>query len=160
VISNFSLLTLMFVYRPPKGSCWGHSIGKDQTSAMPKLNAFFDVFFERVEQQSPTSLVLGWKDSVLPKVAWPDVFLGPDKQKLRQFLSLVMGNRVMFPIGIVFPLPAGEPASFEFLRRFSTEAPFKMSAKHFMVGITAKNGKFAWRKPDADISAKLEEYVG
>jgi hypothetical protein len=29
-----------------------------------------------------------------------------------------------------------------------------------MVGITAKNGKFAWRKPDADIAAKLEEFIG
>jgi hypothetical protein len=150
----------MFVYRPPKSSCWGHSIGKDQTTAMPKLDAFFDAFFERVEQQSPTSLVLAWKDSVLPKVEWPDVFLGPDSQKLRQFLSLVMDNRVMFPIGIVFPLSTVEPASFEFLRRFSTDAPFNMNAKHFMVGITAKNGKFAWRKPDPDILAKLEEYVG
>jgi hypothetical protein len=155
-----SPLTLMFVYRPPKGSCWGHSIGKDQTTAMPKLDAFFDAFFERVEQQSPTSLVLAWKDSVLPKVEWPDVFLGPDKQKLRQFLSLVMGNRVMFPIGIVFPLSPVEPASFDFLKRFSTEAPFKMSAKHFMVGTTANNRKFAWRKPDADILAKLEKCIG
>ena len=72
---------------------------------------------------------------------------------------MVMGNRVMFPMGIVFPLSTVEPASFEFLRRFSTDAPFKMSAKHFMVGITAKNGKFAWRKPDVDILAKLEKYI-
>ena len=104
-------------------------------------------------------MVLAWKDSVLPKVGWPDVFIGPDKQKLRQFLFMVMGNRVMFPMGIVFPLSTTEPASFEFLRRFSADAPFKMSAKHFMVGITAKNGKFAWRKPDADIAAKLEEFI-
>jgi hypothetical protein len=150
----------MFVYRPPKGSCWGHSFGKDQTTGIPKLEAFFDAFFERLEQQSPTTLVLAWKDSVLPKVEWPDVFIGPDKQKLRQFLFMVMGNRVMFPMGIVFPLSSTEPASFEFLRRFSADAPFKMSAKHFMVGITAKNGKFAWRKPDADIAAKLEEFIG
>jgi hypothetical protein len=150
----------MFVYRPPKGSCWGHSIGKDQTTAMPKLDAFFDAFFERVEQQGPTSFVLAWKDSVLPRVEWPDVFLGPDKQKLRQFLSLVMGNRVMFPIGIVFPLSTVEPASFEFLRRFSAEAPFEMSAKHFQVGVVSSTGKFAWRKPDADMLAKLEEFVG
>jgi hypothetical protein len=150
----------MFVYRPPKGSCWGHSIGKDQTTAIAKLDAFVDAFFERVEQQSSSTLVLAWKDSVLPKVEWPDVFLGPDKQKLRQFLFMVMGNRVMFPMGIVFPLSTVEPTSFEFLRRFRADAPFKMSAKHFMVGITAKNGKFAWRKPDADIEAKLTELIG
>jgi hypothetical protein len=150
----------MFVYRPPKGSCWGHSIGKDQTTAMPKLEAFIDAFFERVEQQSSTAGVLAWKDSVLPKVEWPDVFLGPDNQKLRQFLFMVMGTRVSFVMGIVFPLSTVEPASFEFLRRFNAAAPFKMSAKHFMVGVAAKNGKFAWRKPDAAILAKLEEYVG
>jgi hypothetical protein len=150
----------MFVYRPPKGSCWGHSIGKDQTTAIPKLEAFLDAFFERVEQQGPTTLVLAWKDSVLPKIDWPDVFLGEDNQKLRQFLFMVMGNRVMFPMGIVFPLSVTDPASFEFLRRFSANAPFKMSAGHFMVGITARNGKFAWRKPDADIAARLEEFIG
>ena len=127
---------------------------------MPKLNTFLDGFFERVEQQSPTTLVLAWKDSVLPKVEWPDVFLGPDQQKLRQFLFMMMGTRVMFPIGIVFPLSTTEPASFEFLQRFSADAPFKMSARHFMVGVTARNGKFAWRKPDQDIAAKLEKFVG
>jgi hypothetical protein len=149
----------MFVYRPPKGSCWGHSFGKDQTTGLPKLDAFIDAFFERVEQQSLTTLIVAWKDSVLPKVEWPGVFLGPDNEKLRPFLFMVIGNRVMFPMGMVFPLSTIEPASFEFLRRFSTDAPFKMSAKHFMVGITARSGKFAWRKPDADILAKLEEYI-
>src|ERR1041385_1919149 len=133
----------MFVYRPPKGSCWGHSFGKDQTTGIPKLEAFFDDFFERVEQQSPTTLVLAWKDSVLPNVAWPDEFLGPDKQKLRQFLFMVMGDRVAVSMGIVVPLATPAPAAFEFLRRVSADAPFNMSAKHFMVGITAKNGKFA-----------------
>ena len=127
---------------------------------MPKLEAFFDAFFERVERQSPTAWVLAWKDSVLPKGEWPDIFLGPDNQKLRHLLFCVMGNRVGFPMGIVFPLSTTEPGSFEFLRRFSAAAPFKMSAKHFMVGTTAKNGKFAWRKPDADIAAKLEECIG
>ena len=154
-----SPLTLMFVYRPPKGSCWGHSFGKDQTTALPKLDALIDSFFERVEQQGPTTLIVTWKDSVLPKVEWPDVFLGPDNEKLSRFLFMVISNRVMFPMGIVFPLSTVELASFEFLRRFSIDAPFEMSAKHFMVGITAKNGKFAWRKPDAVMLAKLEEYI-
>jgi hypothetical protein len=127
---------------------------------MPRLAAFFDSFCDRVERQSPTTSVLAWKDSVLPKVEWPAAFEGPENQKVRQFLLMVMGNRVMFPMGIVFPLSTTEPASFEFLRRFSAEAPFQMRAKHFMVGITGKNGKFAWRKPDADTAAKLEEFVG
>ena len=150
----------MFVYRPPKGSCWGHSFGKDQTTGLPKLNAFLDTFFNRVEQQSPNTLVLAWKDSVLPKVEWADAFLGPEKQIVRQFLCTIMNNRVGFIMGIVIPLSTTDPASFEFLKRFSAEAPFKMSAKHFMIGTTAKNGKFAWRKPDAEIAAKLAAAIG
>jgi hypothetical protein len=149
----------MFVYRPPKGSCWGHAIGKDPAKAKAKLDVFFDAYFERVEQQSPTTLVLAWKDSVLPKVEWPATFQGPENQKLRQFLCMVMGDRAMFPMGIVFPLSPIEPSSFEFLARFSTDAPFKMSAQHFQVGIVSKTGGFAWRKPDAEIAAKLEEVI-
>jgi len=149
----------MFVYRPPKGSCWGHSIGKDPAKAKAKLDTFFDAYFERVEQQSPTTLVLAWKSSVLPKVEWPEVFLGPDNQKLRQFLFMVMGDRVMFPMGIVFPISPTEPASFEFLGRFNADTPFEMSDKHFQVGIVGKNGNFAWRKPDAEIAAQLEKCI-
>jgi hypothetical protein len=104
-------------------------------------------------------LVLAWKNSALPNVEWPEAFLGPEKQKLRQFLFMVMVERVAFPMGIVIPLSTLEPASFEFLRRFSAAAPFKMSANHFQVGIIGKNGSFAWRKPDAGIVAKLEAVI-
>jgi hypothetical protein len=159
VVTRMNRLTFMFVYRPPKSSCWGHSIGTDQTTALPKFEAFVDTYFERVEQGRLTTLVLAWKNSVLPKIDWPDVFLGPDKQKWRQLLFVLNGNRVGFPMGIVFPLSVTDAASFEFLKRFSEGAPFQMSAKHFMVGIEAKNGKFAWRKPDVNIAAKLAEYI-
>ena len=150
----------MFVYRPPKGSCWGHSIGKDPVKAKEKLEAFFDAYFERVDSVSPTTLVLAWKSSVLPKFEWPAAFQGPENQKVRQFLFGVMGDRVMFPMGIVFPLSSDDPASFEFLSRFSADAPFKMSAKHFMVGLVSDSGKFAWRRPDAQTAAKLEDVIG
>ena len=103
---------------------------------------------------------MAWKPLLLPKIDWPEAFLGPEKQKVRQFLFIVTGDRVMFPMGIVFPLSTIEPASFEFLGRFSADAPFKMSAKYFQVGIVHKNGSFAWRKPDAEIAAKLEEVIG
>lgn len=144
----------MFVYRPPKSSCWGHSLGKDPVSAKQKLDAFFDTYFER------QGSVLAWKSSVLPKIDWPEVFQGPENEKLRQFLFMVTGDRVMFVMGIVFPLSPAEPSSFEFLGRFCADAPFKMTAKHFQVGIVGKKGSFAWRKPDADIAAKLEAAVG
>ena len=147
----------MFVYRPPKGSCWGHAISKDQVKGA--LSVFVGTYFDRVELMGSTTLVLAWKSSVLPKVEWPDEFLGPERQKLRQFLFGVMGDRVMFPLGIVFPLSTTEPASFEFLRRFSADAPFKMSPKHFQVGVVGKSGKFAWKKPDAEIAAKLEQCI-
>ena len=153
-------LRFMFVYRPPKGSCWGHCFGKDQTTGIPKLEAFFDAYCDRVGLVSPTTSIVAWKESVLPKVEWADAFLGPEMEKARQFLIGVMGNRVIFAMGIVFPLSTTDPASFAFLKRFSSDAPFRMSAKHFMVGITAKNGKFAWRKPDADMAAKLEQFIG
>lgn len=149
----------MFVYRPPKGSCWGHSIGRDPIKANMKLESFIDAYFDRVDSVSPTSLVVAWKNSVLPKFDWPVAFQGPENQKVRQFLFGVIGNRVMFPMGIVFPLSTTDPASFEFLTRFSADAPFQMSARHFMIGIIARNGRFAWRKPDAEIAARLEECI-
>lgn len=149
----------MFVYRPSKGSCWGHSIGKDAVKAKVKLEALFCTYFERVEQQSPTTLVLAWKDSVLPKVEWPAAFQGPENQKVRQFLFMVREDGVMFPMGIVFPLSPAELSSFEFLRRFSADVPFRMNAKHFWVGVVGKSGSFAWRKPDAEIAARLEEFI-
>lgn len=124
-----------------------------------KLDIFRDAYFSRVDKVSPTTLVLAWKDSVLPHVEWPAAFQGPENQKVRQFLFMVMGNRVMFPMGIVFPLSTVEPASFEFLGRFSADAPFRMSARHFMVGIISSAGKFAWRKPDTEIAAKLEKFI-
>lgn len=144
----------MFVYRPPKGSGWGHSLGKDPNNAKQKLDAFFDVYFERAGS------VLAWKSSVLPKIDWAEAFQGAENEKVRQFLFMVMGDTVMFPMGVVFPLSSAEPSTFEFLGRFCAAAPFKMSAKHFQVGVVGKNGSFAWRKPDADIAAKLEAAVG
>ncbi|HLX68263.1 MAG TPA: hypothetical protein VKV04_01430 [Verrucomicrobiae bacterium] len=147
----------MFVYRPPKGSCWGHALAKGP--GRMKVQEFIDAYFERVESQGLTSLVLAWKSSVLPKVEWAEAFLGPENEIVRRFLFMERSGRVSFVMGIVFPLSTSDPASFEFLGRFSASAPFKMSAKHFMVGIVAGNGKFAWRKPDDEMIAKLEECI-
>ncbi len=124
-----------------------------------KVQEFIDAYFERVESQGLTSLVLAWKSSVLPKVEWAEAFLGPENEIVRRFLFMERSGRVSFVMGIVFPLSTSDPASFEFLGRFSASAPFKMSAKHFMVGIVAGNGKFAWRKPDDEMIAKLEECI-
>jgi hypothetical protein len=148
----------MFLYRPPKGSCWGHSLGKDTAKASVKLDAFLDAYFERVDSASPTTWFVAWKDSILPKMEWAEAFQGSENRK--GFLVSVSGNRVMFPMGIVFPLSTTEPTSFEFLRRFSTSVPFRMSAKHFLIGFVAKNGGFSWRKPEAEMAGNLQEAVG
>jgi hypothetical protein len=150
----------MFSYRPPKRSSWGHSIGsKDPLEARKELDAFFDTYFERVEPQSSQPLILAWKSSVLPNIDWPEELLQPESQPFQHVMVVVMGNRVSFPVGILFPISPTEPASYQFLGRFSANAPFKMSPQHFKVGVLCKNGKVALRKPDAEIAAKLKECI-
>lgn len=147
----------MFVYRPPKSSCWGHPIGKDPVKAKQKLDAFVDLYLERVEESSEMTTVVAWKSAVLPRVDWPEACQG---EKARQFLVLAREGRVMFPMGIVFPLSTIDAESFEFIGRFSKDAPFKMSAKHFMVGVIAKNGAVALRKVEGEMAAKLAAVIG
>ena len=144
----------MFVYRPPKGSCWGHAVKSQQ-----KLDELFEAYFELVEQGHRGTRVVIWKASVLPNTDWPEDFLKPEGQRWQQLLFMVTENRLSFPMGIVFPISPQEPASYEFLRQFSQTTPFKMSLKHFQVGVTGKNGKMAWRKPDATIAARLQEIL-
>jgi hypothetical protein len=139
----------MFLYRPPKSSCWGHVI---RPKGLPMVNAFFDTFFERAEPDRDRTRVFSWKDSILPNTDWPEPFS-------RQIVIFVNGDRLMFPLGLVFPISPGEPASYEFLRGFCAEAPFKMSSKHFLVGVIGKTGKLAWRKPDADAAARLQQTI-
>jgi hypothetical protein len=142
----------MFVYRPPKSSCWGQVFKSHQ-----KLNAFFDAYFERVEHDQPGTRVMIWKTTVLPNTDWPEDFLQPEGRRWQQLLFIVRRDRLMFPMGIVFPISPLESASYEFLRRFSQATPFKMSPKYFQVGILGKTGRLAWRKPVADIAGRLQE---
>jgi hypothetical protein len=154
----------MLSYRPPKGSCWGHVIRpKDPLGAKQKVNAFFEAYFQRLEPEwDPTrqlTFALSWKTSALPKSDWPEEFLKPENEKWQRVLFILTGDRVMFPGGLLIPISPMESASYVFLSRFSTDAPFKMSPKHFQVGILGKTGKLAWRKPDADIAARLQEVL-
>jgi hypothetical protein len=109
---------------------------------------------------------LEWKASALPRVEWPNEFLKPDpiNEKLRrQWFRMRLMNRgfIMFLMGIGFPISVDEPASYEFLKRFSTDAPFKMNPKHFQVFTPiGKKGNMAWRKTDADIQARLDAIIG
>jgi hypothetical protein len=141
---------------------WGHaSRPKDPGEAKARIDAFFDNYFERVEadgQDGPTrTCKLNWKRSALPNAEWPAYFLKPENKHLRLILFLFMGDRISFPLGIVFPIPLTAPASYDFLRAFSASAPFKMSAKHFSVVIpSGKSGKYAARKPDEEPLARLK----
>lgn len=154
----------MFSYRPPKGSCWGHVIRpKDPIKAKQKVNAFFEAYFERLEPQWDTTrqltFNLNWKVSALPNIEWPEEFSKPENERWQRTLFMLTGNRVMFASGLLIPISPTQPDSYEFLRRFSVDAPFKMSPKHFQVGMVGKNGKLVWRKPDPDIAARLQDSI-
>jgi hypothetical protein len=147
----------MFSYRPPKGSCWGHCIRpKDPLKAKQRVNSFFETYFKRLDPEwdisRQSTLALNWKASALPNVDSPE-----DLQQ--QVLFIVTGNRVMFPGGLWIPISPSDSGSYEFLRRFSADAPFKMSPKHFKVGVLGKTGHISLRKPDSDIAARLQQVV-
>ena len=155
----------MFIYRPSKGNMWGHALRpRDPLKAKPAVNRFLETFFETSDPQwdayGQSTLSLSWRTSVLPQVEWAAEFLTLAGRRSQQVTFLLirtpaLGSRISFPLGLPFPLSVTEPASYEFLRRFAAEAPFKMNAKNFKVGIIHKNGKLASRKPDAGIAARL-----
>lgn len=165
----------MFIYRPSKGNCWGHAIRpRDTLKGRRALHRFFETFFEEFNPEwdktnefkirSAIALTLSWRTSVLPRVERAAEFLAPEGQEWQKVRFHLMetsglGNRISFPLGLQFPLSVTEPTSYEFLRQFSAEAPFKMSYKNFQVGVIGKNGKLAWRKPDANIASRLHEAI-
>jgi len=156
----------MFIYRPSKNACWGHSLGRDEAKANEKMEAFLDVYFEHAESDNPRAVIVFWRAGVLPKtdwpVDWPDKPENPRVQLLagRHLLFTRNGNHVGFPLGLLLPISPTELASYQFLHRFSSDAPFKMNPGNFKVGVVSKKGTFAWRKPDAGILAHLEESIG
>jgi len=147
----------MFNYTVPKSSCWGHVIRpKDPFKAKQRVNAFFETYFERLvpewDATRQISSVFSWRTSVLPKIEWPEDFSKPESQKV---FFILTGDRVMFMGGIPFPISSSEPVSYEFLRRFVSDAPFRMSPKNFRVRILGKSGRWAWQKPEGEIAERL-----
>ena len=68
------------------------------------------------------------------------------------------GDRVMFPLALMIPISPQESSSYDFIKRFSASAPFKMSPKYFSVVVrTGKKGTLADRKPDAEVAARLND---
>jgi hypothetical protein len=75
-------------------------------------------------------------------------------------MFILMPDRIGFPLGIVFPIPVKEAASYEFLKKFSLDTPFNMSPQNFNVVVpVGKKNKYAARKPDAEVAARLNETI-
>jgi hypothetical protein len=132
------------------------------------LHHFFETYCEPPDAEdradvSDFTWPLKWKSSALPNVVWPEEFLKPGNERSQRSLFLVTlgggGSRISFPGGIMFPISPDDPASYELLARFSADAPFRMNAKHFQVGIIGQNGAPRWRKPDADTAARLKAVI-
>jgi hypothetical protein len=149
---------IMFKYTVPKSSCWGHVIRpKDPLKAKQRVNAFFETYFEKLvpewDMSRQLTFVLRWKTSILPNVDWADDFSKSEHQKV---FFILTGNRISFMGGIPIPISSSEPASYDFLKRFVSDAPFRMNPKNFRVRLSNKSGRSSWQKPEGEIAAKLQ----
>lgn len=148
----------MFVYRPPKSSCWGNALRpRDTDLAKQKLDVFLAKYFEKVEQRNAMFSTLRWKHSELPNVAWPEEYLRPENKKWQEVEFGYTGERVMFPLGLIIPVSPLDLSSYQFIRKFGGCAPFKMSPKHFSVVVrVGKKDTLADRKPDSKVVSLLD----
>jgi hypothetical protein len=107
------------------------------------------------------TLLLKWKPSVLPKMDWPGEYAREAFETgwhVRMVVFLRNKSFVTTPLQI--PLSSKEPASYDFLGKFSADAPFKMNPKHFrVIEPSGKKGNLAGRKPDPAIAARLREVI-
>lgn len=147
----------MFYYTVSKSSCWGHMIRpKDPVKAKQRVNTFFENYFERLvpewDATRRISGVFGWNSSVLPNVEWSDDFK-PENQKM---FFILTGDRVMFMGGITFPLSSSDQASYKFLRRFVSDAPFRMTSQNFRHRVLGASGRWSWKKPEGQIAERLQ----
>ena len=144
---------------------WGQAYRpKNAAEGKDRMDSFVDKYFERIEPDAHDgtwlTYKLNWKPSVFPNAAWPEHFLKPENKHLRLIMFILMPDRIGFPLGIVFPIALKETASYDFLKQFSSDAPFKMNAQNFNVVVpVGKNQKYAARKPDAEVAARLNEII-
>lgn len=148
----------MFNYTVSKSSCWGHIIRpKDPVKAKQRVNAFFETYFERLIPEWDTTrqltFVLSWKTSVLPHVTWTEELATPESRKVGFLLT---GDRVIFMGGIPFPISSSEPTSYDFLRRFVADAPFRMNPQNFRVRVMSASGRWTWKKPEGNVAERLQ----
>jgi len=152
----------MFRYSPPKGSCWGHAIrGRDLRSATEHLHKFFADYFEPIVRNGDAhdfSCTLKWKDGVLPRDG-----LTVELLQLPAGLcgvTLGGGSRIAFLGGLIIPISPTEQSSYEFIRRFAGDAPFKMSAKHFSLWRPPLGkGTLRWKKAEGEVLARLQAVI-
>ena len=154
----------IFLYRTPTMTAGEAYWPRDSAEVKEKFHSFLDKYFERVEPDEHNEYCmifkLHWKSTALPNAEWPKQFLKAENGHSRHITFILTEDRISFPSGIVFPIPLKEPTSYDFLKQFSSETPFKMSAQHFSVVIPiGKKGRYAARKPDAEISARLNEAI-
>jgi hypothetical protein len=150
----------MFIYHPPKSRNWGSMLRtKDPLKAKQMCDAFFEKYFDRVEDPDPYAMLeFKWKSNALPKIEWPEEYLKPGYEHWKRIFVMGMGYRVMFMMGLPIPISPTEPASYEFLGRFSADAPFKMIPEHFsVVAPSGKKGKCVCGKPSGDIATRLND---
>jgi hypothetical protein len=104
-----------------------------------------------------------WRNSALPKVEWPEEYLLPGNEKWRRsffMVNLSANGRITFPMGINIPIPSNEHASYDFLARFSADAPFKMKPDNFSSCVpVGDKGKWAFRKLEPEFVARLQEVI-
>jgi hypothetical protein len=154
----------IFLYQAPAMTAGEAYRARDSAQAKEKFNALLDKYFERVEPDEHNgygmTFKLNWKCAALPNSAWPKQFLKAENGESRLIMFILTEHSISFPSGIVFPIPLKEPTSYNFLKQFSSETPFKMNPQYFSVVIPiGKKGKYAARKPDAEISARLNEVI-
>ena len=128
---------------------------KDPVKAKQRVNTFFETYFERLvpewDATRQISGVFGWRASVLPNVEWPDDFK-PENQKM---FFILTGDRVSFMGGITFPISSSDPASYEFLRRFVADAPFRMAPQNLRLRVLGTSGRWSWKKPEGQMAERL-----
>lgn len=106
---------------------------------------------------------VAWKESILPATQWHPEFEGPPvghHHLKHTWYQIQLGGRghIQFMLGVVIPIPADNLQSFDFLRQFCADAPFKMNPGNFLVSTpVGKKGGWAFRKPNEEILRRLVE---
>ncbi len=104
---------------------------------------------------------VAWNESVLPAVEWHPEFQGPpvgNHHLKHTWYQIRLKDRglIQFMLGVLIPIPVDDPASYDFLRQFCADAPFKINPAKFLVSTpVGKKGNWAFRKPNEEVLERL-----